>query len=95
MGEVDHWDRSTFWSFYWRYCIVAAVYVFIGPPLVFVMGFGGFVLGILALSFAYQRVFGAGRKQALIIGGVGGFIASTIFLTVLEFVVAPLLRLFE
>ena len=74
----------SFWEFYKRYLIIAAVYTFVSLPL------GNGLLGIVALAVAYKFVFDAGWVQALVIGIVGGFIAFFLFILLISLVVAPL-----
>ena len=73
----------SFWEFYKRYFIIAAVYTFVSIPLR-----NGF-LGIAALAAAYKYVFDAGWVQAAIMGIVGGGIAFVLFILLLSLVLAP------
>lgn len=73
----------SFWDFYKRYFIIAAVFTFVSLPL------GNGLLGIAALAAAYKFVFDAGWVQAVVIGTVGGFIALFLFALLLSMVVVP------
>ncbi len=73
-----------FLGFYLRYLIVAGVYTFVALPL------GNVVLGVAALAIAYKFVFDAGWVQALVMGGLGGFIALVLFLLLLRIILTPL-----
>ena len=74
----------SFWEFYKRYLIIAAVFTFVSLPL------GNGLLGIAALAVAYKFVFDAGWVQALVVGIIGGFIAFFLFILLISLVVAPL-----
>jgi hypothetical protein len=82
--EVSGPDDWSFFDFYKRYLIVAAVYVFVSLPL------GNGLLGIAALAVAYKFVFDAGWVQAIVMGTVGGVIALVLFLLMLMAVLTPL-----
>ena len=74
----------SFWDFYKRYLIIAAVYTFVSIPL------NSGLLGIGALALAYKFVFDAGWPQAIIMGIIGGIIALVLFRLLLTLVLAPL-----
>jgi len=82
--EVSGPDGWTFFDFYKRYLIIAAVYVFVSMPL------GNGILGIAALAVAYRYVFDAGWVQAIVIGIVGGIIAFLLFALLILAVLGPL-----
>ncbi len=82
--EVSGPDNWSFFDFYKRYLIIAAVYVFVSLPL------GNGVLGIGALAVAYKYVFDAGWVQAIVMGIVGGLIALVLFVLLLVVVLGPL-----
>jgi hypothetical protein len=82
--EVSGPDDWSFFEFYKRYLIVAAVYAFVSLPL------GNGLLGIAALAVAYKFVFDAGWPQALIMGTVGGIIALVLFIFLIISVLTPL-----
>ena len=82
--EVSGPKGWTFFDFYKRYLIIAAVYVFVSIPL------GNGIVGIAALAVAYKYVFDAGWVQAAVIGIVGGLIAFVLFLLLIVAVVTPL-----
>lgn len=73
----------TFFDFYLRYLLVAAVYTFVSLPL------GNGILGVGALALAYKFVFDAGWVQAIVMGLVGGLIALTLFVILVSVVLAP------
>ena len=74
----------SFWDFYKRYLIIAAVYTFVSLPV------GNGLIGIGALAVAYKFVFDAGWPQAIIMGIIGGIIALALFMLLLTLVLAPL-----
>lgn len=82
--EVSGPEGWSFFDFYKRYLIIAAVYTFLSLPL------GNGLLGIAALAVAYKYVFDAGWVQAIVIGLAGGFIALFLFLILLATVMVPL-----
>jgi hypothetical protein len=81
--DVSGPEGWSFFDFYKRYLIIAAVYVFVSLPL------GNGLLGIAALALAYKYVFDAGWLQAAVIGIVGGFIAFVLFVLLLLAVLTP------
>ena len=83
--EVSGPEGWTFFDFYKKYLIIAAVYTFVSLPL------GSGILGIAALAVAYKFVFfDAGWLQAIVIGLIGGFIAMVLFIILLAVVITPL-----
>jgi hypothetical protein len=81
--EISGPDGWSFFAFYKRYLIVAAVYVFVSIPL------GGWI-GIAALAVAYKYVFDAGWTQAIVMGTIGGIIAAVLFLLLVYTVLMPM-----
>jgi hypothetical protein len=81
--EVSGPDDWSFFEFYKRYLIIAAVFTFVSLPL-------GYILGIGALALAYKYVFDAGLVQAAIMGTVGGLIAATLFFALALMILKPL-----
>ena len=81
--EISGPDDWSFFDFYKRYLIVAAVYVFVSLPL------GNGLLGIGALAVAYKYVFDAGWVQAIVMGIVGGLIALVLFMLLLIAILCP------
>ena len=69
--EVSGPDDWSFFDFYKRYLLVAAVYAFVPLPC---------VARIAALALAYKYVFDAGWVQAAVMGTIGGLIAWVLFL---------------
>ncbi|RIK72942.1 MAG: hypothetical protein DCC68_25690 [Planctomycetota bacterium] len=82
--DVEGPDDWTFFDFYLRYLIVAAVYTFVSLPL------GNGILGIGALALAYKYVFDAGWTQAIVMGLAGGAIALVLFVILIVAILAPL-----
>jgi hypothetical protein len=82
--DVEGPDDWTFFDFYLRYLIVAAVYTFVSLPL------RNGVLGIGALALAYKYVFDAGWTQAIVMGLVGGVIALVLFILLVAMILAPM-----
>lgn len=85
--EVIGPDDWTFFDFYKRYLIVAAVYTVVALPMSGCCL--GWLLGIGALAVAYKHVFQAGWTQAFVIGGIGGVIAITLFVAMLLAILMP------
>ncbi len=81
--QVSGPDDWSFFDFYKRYLLIAAVYVFVSLPL------GNGLLGIGALALAYKYVFDAGWVQAAVMGTVGGIIALVLFVVLLTAVLTP------
>jgi len=82
--EVSGPDDWTFFDFYKRYLIIAAVYTFVSLPL------GNVFLGILALAVAYKFVFDADWTVTVVMGTAGGLIALVLFLMLAAAVLSPL-----
>ena len=81
--DVSGPDDWSFWSFYVRYLIVAAVFTFVSLPLQNVL------LGVAALAVAYKYVFDAGWVQAAVMGTCGGFIAMVLFVMLVRMILTP------
>ena len=96
--ELSAPDDWSFFDFYKRYLIVAAVYTFVSIPItVALFGITGplrrgvFLLpGIAALAAAYKFVFDAGWNQAVLMGTIGGIIALVLFFMLIHNVLVPL-----
>lgn len=82
--DVEGPDDWSFFDFYLRYLIVAAVYTFVSLPL------GNGILGIGALALAYKYVFDAGWTQAIVMGIAGGLIALVLFFVLIAVILTPL-----
>lgn len=78
--DVDGLQDGGYFQFYLQYWIVAAVYTFVTLPLG--PGLVPTILGIGAMAFAYEKVFGAGWTQAIVMSIVGGVIAQVLFIVV-------------
>jgi hypothetical protein len=84
------------WRFrdlYLRYLIVAAVFSLVTFTIGWGKnGFGGYTrltLGMIALAVAYKYVFDAEYRVAAVIGGVGGVIATALFIPFVALLVIP------
>jgi len=81
--EISGPDDWSFFEFYKRYLIIAAVFTFVSLPL------GNGFLGVGALALAYKFVFDAGWVQAIVMGLVGGAIALVLFLLLMTAILTP------
>ncbi|MFC1596478.1 hypothetical protein ACFL5Q_00830 [Planctomycetota bacterium] len=96
MGKISpHFELTVpeDWKFrdlYLRYLIVSAVFTLVALPLTPVLGCAGVLIGLVALTAAYRKVFDADWLQAIVIGGMGGAIALVLFIFVLVAVLKPL-----
>ena len=81
--EISGPDDWSFFDFYKRYLIIAAVFAFVSLPL------GNGLIGIGALAAAYKFVFDAGWTQAIIMGTVGGVIALALFILMFMVILTP------
>ncbi len=80
------------WKFrqlFLRYLIIAGVYTIVTIPVTLLVPCAGVVIGIVAMTAAYGKVFDADWLQAVVIGGVGGAMALVLFLAM----VVPVLQL--
>jgi hypothetical protein len=88
--EMTGPEGWTFGQFYVRYLIIAAVFAFVAIPLLPFLGCLGALLGMVALTAAYKRVFDADWLQAVVLGGMGGAVALMLFVFVMVLILRPL-----